>query len=90
MVQMFTNRQQIAGLPALSVVAFLAADDEEVSLRTIGRWFRLDDVEARAAAERLENEGYIEPLNEGAGTWSKTSVARDTPSTLAQAEMSDV
>lgn len=90
MVQIFKNRQEIAGLPALSVVAFLADDDPEASVETIGSWFHLDEVEARTVVRRLENEGYIEPVSESPGCWSKTSMALEVAHTQPQAAMSEV
>lgn len=89
MVQQFTNRQEIAGLPALSVVVFLADGDADVSLLSIRGWFHLNDQEAWDVARRLEDEGYIESPSDDAEDWVKTPIAREIARAQQKFELSD-
>jgi hypothetical protein len=90
MVQLFTNRQEIAGLPALSVIAFLANDDADVSLLSIQGWFRLDDDEARDVARRFEEDGLIESSSDGSAEWVKSISARAIAEGQPQFQLADV
>jgi hypothetical protein len=72
-----TNRDEIAGLPALSVAEFLADDESAVSSEQLRSWFHLDDTEAGIAFRRLIDEGYLESRTDGSSAEStKTAQAR--------------
>jgi hypothetical protein len=73
-----TNRDEIAGLPALSVAEFLADDESALSCEDLRSWFHLDDREAGIAFRRLIEEGYLESRTDGSSEESTTTArARD-------------
>jgi hypothetical protein len=73
-----TNRDEIAGLPALSVVEFLADDESALSSEQLRSWFHLDDRAAGIAFRRLIDEGYLESRTDGSSEESTaTAQARD-------------
>lgn len=55
-----TNRDEIAGLPALSVAEFFLQCETPIEAKEIGTWFHLDGKEKEEAFRRLVNEGYLD------------------------------
>lgn len=55
-----TNRDEIAGLPALSLAEFFLQSEAPIEAEEIGTWFHLDGKEKEEAFRRLVNEGYLD------------------------------
>lgn len=55
-----TNRDEIAGLPALSLAEFFRQCEAPIEAEEIGTWFHLDGKEKEEAFRRLVNEGYLD------------------------------
>lgn len=55
-----TNRDEIAGLPALSAAEFFAECEPPFTTAEVGVWFHLNDQETATAIQRLLSEGHIE------------------------------
>lgn len=54
-----TNRDEIAGLPALSLAEFFRNHDTPIEAHDVGTWFNLNADEAQDAFRYLVNDGYL-------------------------------
>ncbi|MYM41943.1 hypothetical protein [Duganella qianjiadongensis] len=54
-----TNRDEIAGLPALSLAEFFRNYDTPIEAEDVGSWFNLNEDEEKDAFRHLVNNGYL-------------------------------
>lgn len=89
-MNVMTNRDQIAGLPAFSVRQFLADCDEPIDVKSLQSWLLLDDKTALAAFQSLISEGYLKTdrMADGPVGLVKTGKARRMIQAVSQPPLS--
>lgn len=60
-----TNRDEIAGLPALSLAEFFRNYDTPIEAEDVATWFNLNADEAKDAFRYLVNDGYLDLSKSG-------------------------